>query len=61
MNGLQVQRSVLFGSPTLLSPAVTDVAGELRRAAQEIEILAIDLLAQQRAEANGHRATLGDE
>ena len=60
MNDLQVQRAVLFGCPTLLSPVIGDVALTLRRAANAIEILAIDLMNQQKAEACGHRATLED-
>ncbi|WP_146121676.1 hypothetical protein [Burkholderia multivorans] len=57
---LTVQRSVLHGCPTLLSPAVSDAALALRRAATELKILAVDMLNGQRQEAGEHRDALGD-
>ncbi|URF05269.1 hypothetical protein [Cupriavidus campinensis] len=58
IDALQVQRGILRSAPTLLSPAIQHAANELRRIASELEILAVDLLTSQRAEANGHRVTL---
>lgn len=60
IDALQVQRGILRSAPTLPSPAIQHTANELRRIASELEILAVDLLTSQRAEANGHRATIQD-
>ncbi|WP_247394050.1 hypothetical protein [Ralstonia pseudosolanacearum] len=54
---LKVRRNVL-ATAELLSHAAVDSVAEIRAAATELEVLAIDLASTQREAAQSHRATL---